>query len=256
MQSNGQMIFFRELKNKAMETINVRDNGSLSYKLGAWSCVILVVYTLATILVVVLIGGPPQSVEECFNMLRENRMNGLLRLDILTMFVMPFYYVLFYALYTALKNTNYTLARISAIFIFAGVTIFLSAPSVFSYLRLSDGYWQAPSDDVRNLFKAAAESVLASDIWNGTGARISGLLVQTGAVILSVLMLRSSSFTKLTSYTGILTHGLDLLHIIFAFFMPALANGIMGVAGVLYLLWFPLITVGLFRLSKSTQQPI
>lgn len=236
-----------------MENLTIIDNRSLAYKLGAWSCVILMVYTLATILVVTLIGGPPQTVQECFNMLKENRINGLLRLDILTMFVMPFYYVLFYALYTALKNTNYTLSRLSALFIFAGVTIFLSAPSVFSYLRLSDGYWQATSDIVRSQFYAAAESVLASDIWNGTGARISGLLVQTGAVALSILMLRSPSFTKLTAYTGILTHGLDLLHIIMAFFMPKLANGIMGVAGVLYLLWFPLITISLFRLSKNKQ---
>jgi hypothetical protein len=161
---------------------------------------------------------------------------------------------LFYSIYTALKNTNNTLSRLSGLFVFAGVTIFLSAPSVFSYLRLSDGYWLATSDMVKNQFHAAAESVLASDIWNGTGSRISGLLIQTGAVVLSILMLRSSSFTKLTAYTGILTHGLDLLHIIVAFFTPALANGIMGVAGVLYLLWFPLITINLFRLSKNTQK--
>jgi hypothetical protein len=235
-----------------MQDLTVIDNRSLAYKLGAWSCVILMVYSLATILVVTLIGGPPQSVQECFNMLKENRINGLLRLDILTMFVMPFYYILFYALYTALKNINYSLSALSALFIFAGVTIFLSAPSVFSYLRLSDGYWQATSDVVRSQFQAAAESVLASDIWNGTGARISGLLIQTGAVVFSVLMLRSSSFTKLTAYTGILTHGLDLLHIIAALFMPSIANGLMGVAGVLYLFWFPLITISLFRLAKST----
>lgn len=235
------------------ENLAISDNHSLAYELGAWSCVILMVYTLATILVVMLIGGPPQTVEECFNMLKENRIKGLLRLDILTMFVMPFYYVLFYALYTSLSNTNYTICRLSAIFVFAGVTIFLSAPSVFSYLRLSDAYWQATSDIERSQYYAAAESVLASDIWNGTGARISGLLVQTGALALSILMLRSASFTKLTAYTGILTHGLDLLHIIMAFFMAQFANGIMGMAGALYLLWFPLITISLFKLSKSKQ---
>ena len=235
-----------------MENLTPSENRALAYKLGAWSCVILMAYSLATILVVTLIGGPPQSVDECFSMLKENRINGLLRLDILTMFVMPFYYVLFYTLYTSLKNANVTLSRLSTLFIFAGVTIFLSAPSVFSYLRLSDGYWQATSEIIQSQFHAAAESILASDIWNGTGSRISGLLIQTGAVILSILMLRSSSFTKLTAYIGILTHGLDLLHIIIGFFMPALANGLMGAAGVLYLLWFPLITISLFKLSKST----
>jgi hypothetical protein len=225
-------------------------NKTLAYKFGAWSCVLLMVYTLVTILVVSLIGGPPQTVEECFNMLRENRIGGLLRLDLLTVFVMPLYFVLFYALYRSLGEINNTLAALSTVFIFAGVTMFLSAPSVFSYVRLSDGYWNAQTEAVKNQFWGAAEAILATDIWNGTGARISGLLVQTGAVVLSVLMLRSASFSKLTAYTGILTHGLDLIHIVFAFFMPAVANGIMGVAGVLYLLWFPLITVSFFRLSR------
>jgi hypothetical protein len=233
-----------------IEFINQPDK-SLAYKLGAWSCIFLMLYTLATILIVALIGGPPQSVEECFTMLKENRTYGLLRLDILTMFVMPLYFILFYALYQSLKAISNTLAILSTVFIFAGVTIFLSAPSVFSYVRLSDGYWLAKTELVRSQFLGGAEAILASDIWNGTGARISGLLVQTGAVVLSVLMLHSASFTKFTAWTGILTHGLDLLHIVVAFFLPALANGIMGVAGVLYLLWFPLITITLFRLSKG-----
>jgi hypothetical protein len=228
---------------------------TLLHKLGAWSCVLLMIYTLATILVVGLIGGPPQNVEECFNMLHENRTKGLLRLDLLTVFVMPLYFVLFYALYRSLKEINNTLAALSGIFIFAGVTMFLSAPSVFSYLRLSDGYWSAQTEAAKSQFWGAAEAILASDLWNGTGARISGLLVQTGAVALSVLMLRSPSFSKLTAYTGILTHGLDLIHIVVAFFIPALANGIMGVVGALYLIWFPLITISLFKLSKANRRP-
>lgn len=231
--------------------LNETDNRALAYKLGAWSCIVLMLYSLATILVVTLIGGPPQSVQECFAMLRESKVNGLLRLDVLTVFVMPLYYVLFYALYISLRHRNRTLAVLSVLFIFAGVTIFLSAPSVFSYVRLSDAYWLAETDAARGQYQAAAEAILSADLWNGTGARISGLMVQTGAVILSVLMLRSSSFTKFTAYTGIITHGLDLLHILFAFITPALANGIMGVAGIFYLLWFPLITISLFRLWKN-----
>jgi hypothetical protein len=233
------------------EKLYNENNPYLAYKLGAWSSILLMIYSLATILVVSFIGGPPQTVEECFKMLKESRINGLLRLDILTMFAMPLYFVLFYALYTSLKRVNLTLAQLSTLFVFVGVTVFLSAPSVFSYLKLSDGYWSSSGDIEKSQFRSAAESILASDIWNGTGARISGLMVQTGAVLLSLLMLQTSTFTKLTAYTGIITHGLDLIHIMAAFFLPSLANGIMAVAGVLYLLWFPLITISLFRLSKA-----
>jgi hypothetical protein len=220
------------------------------FKLGAWSCIILMVYSLATILIVSFLGGPPETVSDCFEMLRQNRMQGLLRLDILTVFIMPLYIVIFYAVYLALKEMKPSIASLSSLFIFIGVALFLAAPSVFSYLRLSDSYWGSTTDLERSYFRSAAEAILASDIWNGTGPRIGGLLIQSGATIISILMLRSPHFSRLTAYTGILTHGLDLLHIIIGFFIPALANGIMGVAGILYLFWFAFITIDLFRLIR------
>lgn len=234
-----------------MDNLSPKENHILAYKLGAWGCILLMIYSLATILIVTLIGGPPESVEECFKMLKESRLNGLLRLDILTMFLMPLYYVLFFALYTALKEVNHTVALISTLFIFVGVTLFLSAPSVFSFLSLSDAYWLAETSSEKDQLRAAAGGLLATDIWHGTGPRIGGLLTQLGATLISILMLRSASFTKLTAYTGIITHGLDFLHVLIGFALPVIANGLMAVAGVLYLLWFPLITLNLLKLAKQ-----
>lgn len=232
------------------QNVNALNDRSLAFRLGAWSSMLLMAYTIATITIVVMIGGPPLTVTACFEMLKQNRMHGFLRLDVLTVFIMPLYYILFYSLFISLQKVSKTMSELSAILIFAGVTIFLAAPSVFSYVRLNDLYWSAGSDSERMQFMAAAESILAADIWNGTGARISGLMVQSGAVILSVLMLQSVEFSKFTAITGVLTHGLDLLHIIIAFFLPSLANSIMALAGTLYLVWFPLIAISLFRLAS------
>ncbi len=207
-------------------------------------------YSLATIFVVFVLGGPPQSIKECFVMLKENRITGLLRLDVLTVFVIPLYFVLFYSIYRILKEVHQDMVNISTIFVFVGVTIFLAAPSVFSYSRLSDAYWLSDNDGEKSKYIAAAEAILVSDIWNGTGPRISALLVQLGATTLSFVMLRSIFFPKVTSYLGIATHGLDFLHAIAAFFAPTLSNDLISVAGVLYLLWFPLMAYSLFKLSN------
>ena len=59
-----------------MENMNEKNDSVVLYKLGAWSCVVLLAYTLATILIVTFIGGPPQSIDECFGMLKENRIDG------------------------------------------------------------------------------------------------------------------------------------------------------------------------------------
>jgi len=224
----------------------------VAFRLAAWSSLLLLGYSAATLLVVVFIGGPPESVEQCFQALARSRAGGLLRLDILTVFIMPLYFVLFYGLFVALVRIKPTIVVLSTAFVFAGVILFLAAPGVFSYLTLSDTYWSATSDAVRNNALSAAEAILVSDIWHGTGARIGGILVQLGATVISIVMLRSPLFTKLTSITGIAMHGLDLLHMIIGFGFPAIANAIMTVSGVMYLLWFPLIARALFKIAKPS----
>jgi hypothetical protein len=218
------------------------------YWIGGISCLILIVYSLTTLLVMSIIGGPPETVEQTFSVLQDNRLHGLLRLDILTVFVMPLYYLLFYSLYIALKKTNPALVTISTILAFAGVT-----PSVFSYLHLSDRFAAATSEFQKNQILAAGESILASDMWHGTGAKIGGLLLQTGALLISVVMLRTSIFNRFTALTGIVTHGLDLLHLIIGFFLPVLGNILMFIAGPLYLLWFTLVGLRLLKLRLANE---
>lgn len=226
-----------------------------SYKtmhwIGGTACFILLGYSLATLLIMILIGGPPESIEETFSMLHGNKITGLLRLDILTVFVMPLYYLLFYSLYLALRDADDPISTISMILAFAGVTLFLATPSVFSYLHLSDRFVAAISDDQRNHLLAAGESIIASDMWHGTGAKIGGLLLQTGALLISIVMLRTNVFNHATAITGIATHGLDLAHIIAGFFSPSFGNMIMFIAGPLYLIWFPMVGLRLCKLKPA-----
>lgn len=223
------------------------------YLVGAAACFILLAYSLATLIIMSLIGGPPETIEQTFSILIVNKLTGLLRLDILTVFVMPLYYLLFYSLFVALKKTDHAVSMISMILVFAGVTLFLATPSVFSYLYLSERFAVATSDFQRNQLLAAGESIFASDMWHGTGAKIGGLLLQTGALLISILMLRSDVFNRLTAITGIATHGLDLAHILIGFFAPAFGNIIMFIAGPLYLLWFPMVGLRLYKLRLSEE---
>ncbi|WP_319500412.1 hypothetical protein [uncultured Draconibacterium sp.] len=223
----------------------------LFYKLGGITCILLIAYSLITMLIMVFIGTPPETIEECFSVLQENRFNGLLRLDILTVFVMPLYYLLFYSLYLALKNTDKELVTISTILVFAGLTLFLASPSVFSYLHLSDKYATAVTEAEKNQLISAGQAILASDMWHGTGARIGGILIQLGALLVSVVMIKGNVFNKLTAWTGIITHGLDFAHIIIGFFLPTWGVVLMAIAGPLYLLWFPLVGVRFFKLNRE-----
>lgn len=224
----------------------------ITFQRGAIAAFALMGYSILTLLIMVFLGGPPVTIEECYTMLSENKFYGALRLDILTVFAMPLYYVLFFSVYKAMNNKGNGLIPISTLFVFAGVTLFLATPSVFSYLHLSKVFDSATTETEKNNLIAAGQAILASDMWHGTGARVGGILLQSGAVIISFVMLGGNEFSKLTAYTGILTHGLDLIHILVGFLLPDIGNLLMMIAGPLYFLWFPLIGVGLFKLTRPS----
>ena len=183
-------------------------------------------------------------------MLNENKLQGLLRLDILTVFAMPLYYLLFYSIYLTLRNTNREFVTLSMILTFIGLTLFLSCASVFSYLSLSEKYASAINDSEKSQILAAGEALFSSDMWHGTGAFIGGLLLQTGGLLFSIAMLKGNVFSKITAYTGIFIFGLDLIHILIIFFLPLLSNILMVIAGTFYILWFLLVGFRLFILSR------
>jgi hypothetical protein len=222
--------------------------------LGGVAALILLLYSVVTVLVLTLLGPAPSSAAESIAMLQNNRLVGLLRLDILTVFVyMPFGYVLFLGIYSALRPTQSASATLATVLIFAGITLFLATPSALSLLVLSDKYAVATTEAQRSQLLAAAEAILASDMWHGTGAILGGMLLQSGALLISVVMLRGTIFSKAIAYAGILTHGLDLAHFIFLFLVPGLGRLLLAIAGTLYLIWLPLVGVRLLQLGRANQ---
>lgn len=242
------------MKAKGQDPNIVQFNNSSSrrsiYWLGGLVSMMLTAYCISTFLIFLLIGPPPENIMECFALLNENRLPGLLQLDILTVFAMPLYYLLFYSIYLTLKDTDMELATLSTILVFAGLTLFLSCASQFSILNLSDRYALAVDDSEKSRLLTAGEALFSSDIWHGTSAFIGGLLLQTGGLLFSIAMLKNNVFSRITAYTGIFIFGLDLIHILIIFFLPLLSNLLMVIAGTFYLLWFLLVGFRLFQLSR------
>jgi hypothetical protein len=80
---------------------------------------------------------------------------------------------------------------------------------------------------------------------------MGGILVQSGAVLISVVMLRSSVFSRTTAYLGILMHGLDLAHIVSGLILPVSGVVLMAIAGPLYPVWLFLVGRRLLQLAAK-----
>ena len=55
-------------------------------RIGGAAALILIAYSLATMVQLVLLGGQPTTAAEAFDLLRRSRLVGLLRLDLPTLF--------------------------------------------------------------------------------------------------------------------------------------------------------------------------
>jgi hypothetical protein len=212
-----------------------------------------ILYSLITLAILTVVGGPPSSATAAFSLLQTNRILGLLRMDLLTVVFIPLYYLIFLGIFLALHGYKNAWSIIALLAVFVGVTLFLATPSVLAMLNLSDKYATATSESQQNQLIAAGEAVLASDMWHGTGAVLGGILIQFGALLFSILMLPGNVFNRLTAYVGIITHGLDFVHFFFLFWIPPVGAVLLAIAGTLYLLWFPLIGVRLFQIGRQTQ---
>jgi hypothetical protein len=231
--------------------LTLRGSGDLSslYRIGGMAAFILIAYSLATMVQMVVLGGQPTTAAETFSLLQHNKPVGLLRLDLPTTVALPLYFLLFLGLYAALRRVNLAKALLSTVLVFAGLTMLLATPGPLSMLALSNRYAAATSDTVRAQLLAAGEAVMAGDMWHGTGAILGGALIQCGAVLICCVMLRGGIFSRATAWLGIVMHALDLLHIVGGLFVPALGVIFMATAGPLYPIWLLMVGRRLIKLS-------
>jgi len=222
-------------------------------RIGGIAAFLLIIYSLATMVQMVVLGGQPASADQAFDLLQHHRAVGLLRLDLPTIAVLPLYYLLFLGLYAALRRTNRAQALLSTVLVFAGLTLVLATPTALSMIPLSDKYAAATSDAARTQLLAAGEAIMAADIWHSTAAILGGVLLQCGAVLICVVMLRGSVFGKATAWLGIVMHALDGAHIVGGLFLPVSGIILMAIAGPLYPIWLFLVGRRLLQLAGKKE---
>jgi hypothetical protein len=221
-------------------------------RIGGFAAFGLILYTLATIVQFAIVGvGVPPTAFGIFNILHNNRIEGLLRLDLPTVIAMPLYYMLFLGLFAALRRIDRAHAILSTALAFVGTTLLLATPTALPMLSLSDQYWAATTEASRVQYLAAGEAVMATDIWHGTGALVGGVLLQFGALLICWVMLRGGVFGRATAWLGIIMHALDLAHLISGHFLPPAGIVLMAIAGPLYPIWFFLVGRRLLKLAAS-----
>lgn len=86
---------------------------------------------------------------------------------------------------------------------FVGISTFFATNTAFSILSLSSQYAAAATEAQRSTFLAAGEAMLTS--FNVGAFQVSYVVVSAAWLMIAVVMLHSSVFSRATAYSGILT---------------------------------------------------
>jgi hypothetical protein len=227
------------------------------FRAGGISALIVTAFFLIDMVVLVAFSPYPETASGWFALLNGRRIAGILSLDIFVLAGFPLCYPLFFALYGALRQVNRVLLALATIFAFSGLAIVISTDKIYAMISLSSQFAAAATDAQKTLLLAAGETVLATS--NGTGAKMAGFFLEGAALVISIIMLRSGVFGKLTSYLGIIGHGLDftriglnLILVLLSGLDPAPTLGfiLLAIGGPLQLIWYALVGLKLLQLGR------
>jgi hypothetical protein len=134
-----------------------------------------------------------------------------------------------------------------------GIAIFFATNNPFSMLSLSRQFAAATTDVQRSTLLAAGEAILANTNQRAIGGfNIGLLLISIAGLIVSSVMLRATSFRRLTAYVGILAFGFSLADYLRQAFTSSVIITLLLIfpGALLIVVWFSLVGRRLLQLGR------
>lgn len=172
------------------------------YRLGGVAALSSVAVILLA--VVVFVALPPPSfqptssaVTDWFSVFQQNPFRGVLDADLLLVVAELLLVPLLLALYVGLRKVSPSYMAVALALGLIGVAVYAASNPAFSLLSLSNQYNATTDPALRSQLVAAGQAILATyqGIW--------GILAGVAVLIVSVVMLSSSLFSKRIAYVGI-----------------------------------------------------
>lgn len=215
------------------------------YKIGGVAALIMAMI-IPLQLIVFIVSPPPSTVIGWFTLFQKNKLLGLLSFEFLFIVYGALSIPMSLALYIALRRTSQSFTAIYIALSLVGVVALFAARPAFDMLYLSNQYAAATTDAQRSVFLAAGEAMLA--VFHGTTFLVSYVLGSLTGLIISLVMLQSNIFSKLTAYIRIVSSVLD-----FGIFVPTIGIFISTFSVVLLLIWNILVARRLLQLGQRAR---
>jgi hypothetical protein len=224
------------------------------YRAGGTAPLVASVFYLSQFLIFFSGEAYPTTPQGWFDLFQRNRILGLFFLNALDIISVSLLGVMFLALYVALRRTYPSSMAIGAFFAFLGIAVFVSARAnmVAATLSLSETYATVTTEAQRSQLVAAGWAIQAPG--RATPETIGFLFIAVAGMIASTVMLRSGTFSRLAAYVGISAGMMTLANDVSVVVAPSVAAVLMPINGLLWLVWWLMMSRGLLRLGRSASK--
>jgi hypothetical protein len=218
-------------------------------RVGGAAALLIGVFYIIEIIVVATTGVPPSTTIAWFTLLQNNRLLGLFDLFPLDIVSAALVVPVFLALYVILRRSSQSWTAIATVLVIVGSTDLFATNTAFSMLSLSNQYAAATSDAQKSLLLALGQQLLPAN--QSTGAFMAYTLSAIAGIIISAVMLRNHVFGRSIAYVGILGNALEAVPFVPAYYVAV----VIGLGGVLLVVWYLLIARRLFQLGRDANVP-
>jgi hypothetical protein len=182
--------------------------------------------------------GAPVS--EIFTLLHDDRLAGLMSLELQMLLVQPVMVLTSFALYAALKQVNESFALLALALGIMGNILMFSARPVNELVYLSDRYIGAASEILKSQYLTAGETYLA--LYEGTAFTAATIFISVAGVINALLMLKSRFFSKTAGALGAVSSVLGI-----SIFIPMVGAALAFAGTIGAVAWNAMLARAFFR---------
>jgi hypothetical protein len=217
------------------------------YKVGGAAALISAIFI--PIQVIVFLTWPPPlegTISDWFALFQQNRLVGLIDLDLLLVADNVLLIPILLALYIVLRRASESVMALATAFGLVALVLFIASNPAFQILSLSEEYAAATTDAQRSVLLAAGQVMIST--WQGTAFQVAYVLGAVSGIAIGAVMVRSG-FSKVTGYMGLLGNALGL-----GLYVPIIGVFI-AIFSVLFLeVWYILIARRLFQLGQDERR--
>jgi len=217
---------------------------NLLYKLGGLSALVAALILLFEVLFIRL-NYYPSNVGEWYALFNRSRVLGLFYLNAMDIISMMLLGVVFVALCTRLKADSQTTVKLSLPFGFLGIAMFVIPRTMMLSLVSLSGEYAVSAEAGKGIMLAVGKMISSQAV--PTMQTTGFFLIALVSYLLSMTMINSNSMPKIAGFIGIMAFFLTLIDNITVAIAPGIANLLMVVAGVFWVVWLLLVGIGLFK---------